>query len=241
MSTTLRAGWVFVLAAVLAVAALAQQPAPPTISEASAPLVGNDAVQKELKITATQKTAIQKAFDTYQKGIESLSKETPKNQQEADRLMQRAQTMRRTMSDSVMKALTAQQRTRLRQIGLQFYGIFASLSPDISQELKLTEAQRNRIRQAQEQFFNEAMKLQQQRQQQLQAIPLPKNREDQKEVEAYRKRVTESAERFAREDQKVLETSKKKYEAQAMAVLTAAQRTQWTAMLGARFNFPRPA
>ncbi|MFQ3676917.1 MAG: hypothetical protein SNJ74_03135 [Fimbriimonadaceae bacterium] len=239
MSTTLRAGWVFVLAAVLAVAALAQQPAPPTISEASAPLVGTDAVQKELKITAAQKAAIQKAFATYEKGIESLNKEAPKNQQEAERLMQRAMTMRRTMSDSVMKALNAQQRARLRQIGLQFYGIFASLSPDVSEQLKLTEAQRNRIRQAQEQFFKEAMKLQQQRQQQLQAIPLPKNRDDQKEVEAYRKRVTESAQRFAREDQRTLETSKKKYEAQALAALTPAQRAQWTGMLGPAFDFPR--
>lgn len=239
MRTTLRVGCALVFAAVLAGAARAQQPPPPTISEASAPLLGNSSVQKELNLTAAQKTAIQKAFETYEKGIQSLSKETPKSQQEADRLMQRAGTMRRTMSDSAIKVLTAPQRTRLRQIGLQFYGIFASLSPDVSKELKLTDDQRTRIRKAQELFFEEAVKLQQQRQQQLQAIAPPKNPNDPKEVEAYRKRITESAQRFAKEDQKTLETSKKKFEAQAMAVLTAAQKAQWTTLLGPRFNLPQ--
>lgn len=210
-----------------------------SFDEASVVLLRSEAVQKELGITSTQKAGIQAEMRRNSSAVRQIYSREPKSQAEVSALNGAIQREVTTFTARLLNSLTTPQKTRLRQLALQFFGPFAMLSPDIAKELGVTPAQTAKIRKVQEPLQKMARDLYMKRQTQIQGVPQPKNMDDLKAKADYQKRVQALAESFRRADQRALDSAKNRAEANALKALTPRQRTQWSALLGRKFTFPK--
>jgi Spy/CpxP family protein refolding chaperone len=150
-------------------------------------------LQKELKITTAQKTAIEKIMKEMQ--AQPRDKATRES-------MEKFQTR-------IMATLTATQKARLKQIQLQSRGGSALLDPEVQKQLAITAAQKTKLTALQEQI----------------------RKDSRAKMEAARKANKPM-------DMAAMQSQRKASDAKLMAVLSAAQKTKWTAMIGKPFAMP---
>lgn len=226
-------------AVLVAVGAMAQVPGGGNVTQASIGLLADATVRKELKLTKAQDTEVVNEFKRLNTTLQKMPQ--PKSASEARSAQEKARQMQMSLVTRLQSRLTAAQAKRLREIGLQFFGPFSMMSPEISKELGLSSAQSNKIKEAQNGLAEDARKLQASRQKEVQAIPQPKDRNDQKAVQAYVQKVQALLAKYGPTDQKKLISMKKAAENKALAVLSKAQRAKWNAMLGKKFVPPKKA
>ncbi len=111
-------------------------------------LIGNESVQKELKLDDTQ---TEKAKELATKNREKMTELREKLQGlEQDEQRTKRQEFNKEMNESTLKALgeflKPEQLTRLHQISHQVMGAMAFSDPDIAKKLGLTEAQKGEIK-----------------------------------------------------------------------------------------------
>lgn len=223
------------IAAILACALCFAQGPERTVMNASIVLLRQENVQKELKLTAQQKSAIQGGFKRLNDAFRAASQKRPKNQTEASKIRADLAKLESAFLKATLATLTDPQRTRLREVAFQFFGVFCIASPEIAKEIGLSEAQKNKITTAQKALIKTAQDLQKLRQDEVRRFPQPKDPNDRKAVDEYRKKIEAYAKSHAPGDKATMEAAKKRAEAQALAVLTPAQRTKWAAMQGKKF------
>jgi membrane-associated HD superfamily phosphohydrolase len=221
-----------VLALAVVSAALAQGGG--SIAQASIALLADPAVRKELKLTAAQSKQIEAEF----KRVNDAMKNTkpPKTAQEQQAIQKKVQSLQSSLVSRVQGKLTGTQKKRLRELGLQFFGPFAMLSPDIQKELGLNASQVAKIKSAQASMRNEMEALQKKRQSQVAAITKPKDPKDEKAMQAYAQKVQAMLAQHGPADQKSVQAMKKRAEDRVMAALSSAQKSKWKEMLGRIFK-----
>ncbi|MBX3119679.1 MAG: hypothetical protein KF784_11480 [Fimbriimonadaceae bacterium] len=221
----------------MAVFGFAQSPAErPSALEVAIPLLNAKAVQTELKLTPAQVKKIDSLRQSIQDLIMSMNKRSsPPSQSE----VQAADKKMGGLMGQVLAVLSKTQQTRLRQIFIQQYGIFAIVAKDVKGLVGISAAQESKIRKIQEDADKKSKDLFEQRQVQIRAIPQPKNPDSIKEREAYHKKIEEMARKFEAEDSKTRLAWKKAAEAAALAVLTADQKKKWQAAQGPKFDFSK--
>ncbi len=110
-------------------------------------LLGNESVQKELKLDATQ---VEKSKEVAEKAREKMTemRETLQGLDQEERRTKQAELMKE-MNELTLKAigafLKAEQVTRLKQISNQVRGLQAFSDPEIAKKLNLTDAQKTDI------------------------------------------------------------------------------------------------
>src|SRR5262249_28211676 len=107
-------------------------------------LIGNESVQKELKLDDTQVTKAKELADKNREKATAFREETKDLDQEERRT--KSAEMRKEMNESTLKAvgefLKPEQVTRLKQISYQTMGAMAFADPDIAKKLNITDAQK---------------------------------------------------------------------------------------------------
>ncbi len=208
----------------------------PTALQAAVSFLNFKAVQTDLKLTAAQI----KSIDSYRNQVTDLMKslqnsKTPPTKAQADA----AGTKVKGLVDKALNVLNANQQMRLRQLVMQRYGIFSIVAKDIKGLIGLSADQEKKVRSIQESADKKVADLVQQRQMQLRSIPQPKDPNNSAQAAAYQKKVRETAESFEKQDKKTIEGWQKSAEAQALAVLTPAQKTKWQQAQGPKFDFSK--
>ena len=111
-------------------------------------LIGNESVQKELKLDDTQ---VAKAKEVAEKNMEKMRAAREENQGlEREEMMKKMQELGKEMNASTKKAigefLKPEQLTRLDQISCQTRGVMAFADPEIAKKLNITDAQKGEIK-----------------------------------------------------------------------------------------------
>lgn len=118
-------------------------------------LLGRNDVQKDLKITAEQKAALEKAQADQrakmQARMEELRNGGGGGGGDFTAIREEFEKMAKEADDAAMKVLTKEQQTRLGQIQIQFDGMRVILKPEIQKELGMKADQKKRLDELQEQ------------------------------------------------------------------------------------------
>lgn len=208
----------------------------PSAIQAAVGMLNYKQIQAELKLTPAQVQKINSLRDQTRKVMQSLQQSsTPPTKAQADS----AGAKVRSLVDQAIAVLNTTQQTRLRQLAIQQFGIFAVVAKDVKGLVGITPDQEKRIRKVRDDADKKVSDLVQQRQLQLRSIPQPKNPNNKAEVEAYQKKVAQTAQSFESADKVTIGKWQKEAEAQALAVLTAAQKTKWQQVQGPKFDFSK--
>jgi Spy/CpxP family protein refolding chaperone len=111
-------------------------------------LIGNESVQKELKLDDTQVTKAKELADKNREKMMAAREETKDLDQEERRT--KMTELNKEISDSTLKAIgeffKPEQVARLKQISYQTRGAMAFSDPEIAKKLNITDAQKDEIK-----------------------------------------------------------------------------------------------
>ncbi len=167
-------------------------------------------VQKELNITEQQTQQLQQLLQQQREQMQALMPQlrdaTPEQRQ---KMMEQ---ISQKWDEALGKVLQPAQKSRLRELELQWQGSMALSRPDVAKELKLTEQQQKKIQDIRTQYWQKQMQLFQQR-----------------DPNADMQALMQQGQQLRQQMDKEI-----------LAVLTAEQQEQWKKMQGKPFQFPRP-
>ena len=110
-------------------------------------LIGNESVQKELKLDDSQVTKAKELSDKNREKMMAAREETKDLDREEQ--MKKFQEMNKEMNESTLKALgeffKPEQVARLKQISYQTRGAMAFSDPEIAKKLNITDSQKTDI------------------------------------------------------------------------------------------------
>lgn len=208
----------------------------PTMPMASAMLLGSQTVQKELKFSATQTKTIQDAFGAYADTAQRLVAAYKKDRAHKSKYNEPLKAAQKKLITTCLTSLSASQTKRLVEIGLQHHGIFSVTQPDIAKLLGLSGAQSTQAKKNYMTYWTTMDTVSKARAAQIRDVPQPKNVNDKKAVEAYKKKVQELA-RLSRDvDNKKVLAVQKDMETKTRALLSKAQLAKFEAMKGRPFK-----
>jgi Spy/CpxP family protein refolding chaperone len=199
-------------------------------------LITSQKVQKEIKLTPSQKSSITAEFKDYLAQAKNLLKDV-KSEEEQKRKVKQIRTIQDGVSRRVLAMLQPSQTLRFRQIILQSNGIWSVLVPEITRTLKLTPSQVKKIGALEKGLQKSMMSLESKRQKQIGQIPQPKDPKDKAVVDAYKKKVVAEVKKFRAGDKRTLLAADKVAQAKALNVLSPSQQKSWKAMLGPKVSF----
>lgn len=185
-------------------------------------LLTNEALQTELKITDDQKSSL--------KGVMEKSAEIAKMRAEAfsggqfDRtkmqeIQKEATALATEAKETVEKALTADQKKRIKQIDVQRMGMGAFANEDVVKELKITDEQKEKVKAVTDEYNKESRDLR--TEYGLGGRPMGGQRPDADKMAEY----TKKAEALTAETMEKL-----------MKEMTAEQQKMWKDMTGEPFD-----
>jgi hypothetical protein len=108
-------------------------------------LIGNEPVQEELKLTDQQKKLIQELLADYREKSQAIFQSAAQDRQERQKRFEELRTLNQKTRQAMEDILEPAQNSRLKQIGLQFRGVFAFLDEEVVSKLELTQEQRDKI------------------------------------------------------------------------------------------------
>jgi Spy/CpxP family protein refolding chaperone len=170
--------------------------------------------EKELNITADQKTKLQEMTENIQANMREKFQSMREELQDAspEERTEKMQALQRELSVSVNKdlkeILNADQLKRFQQINLQAQGFMAFNNPELQEKLKFTAEQKSQLKEVTEEF---------------QTAQRDAFQQMQDDREAGRAAMTKASE-AARE--------------KAMKMLTSEQKAAWEEMTGKPFKMP---
>jgi len=111
-------------------------------------LIGNESVQKELKLDDTQVTKAKELADKNREKFTAAREETKDLDQEERQ--KKTTALMKEVNESTLKAvgefLKPEQVTRLHQISYQTRGVMAFADPEVAKKLNITDAQKEEIK-----------------------------------------------------------------------------------------------
>lgn len=204
-----------------------------TMVEASVMLIGDQVIQKDLKLTPAQEKSIRDAFSKYADVATELVRKYTKDRANKPKYNSMLHAEQRTLISKCLSILSTGQEKRLKEIGIQHHGIFSAGNPDVARELGLSAAQIKQINGYRKQYVDTMNSVSQRRAKEIRAVPQPKNVKDEKQVAAYRKKLQEVANKTRDQDIKIIENKKVAMEKLAEKVLASKQRAHFERLKGA--------
>lgn len=201
---------------------------------ASIILLQDPKVQTELKVTKAQRdkmnvhaASFQKAAKAYAEKLQKQGKNAKPNPAEENKIMG-------SLKSNVLGTLNATQIKRLREISLQVLGVGALGDDLVANRVGLSAAQKTTVRKHLSDGLQRANTIQQKTDAEARkGIKEPKNEAEAKKAqETYTKRM----QTLGPPAQKQLNVIRTEVEKKVLAVLTPAQRTSWTGLLGKIFR-----
>ncbi len=195
-------------------------------------------MQTELGVTKAQRDKMNKYADAHSKALAAYEAEVKKNKTDAQKAMAspKFQKIFTDLKNGVMGQLSATQLRRLREITLQRAGIVAIAQDLIAKRVGLNDAQLKQYRTTFETEFKKAEKLKADK---VQAVlkpyegRKPKNEAEAKALNAEVQKKLEAAQKALAPQ---LTQMAKATETKLLAVLSAAQKAKWKALLGKPFT-----
>lgn len=223
------------MAPVLAIAVLASaanaQFKRPTIAQAAAFLLGNKEVQTDLGLNKQQISTITAAFNKYADEASVVTTKFRKDKKNYDKYNKELHGYQQVFIDRSLGVLTALQKSRLRQIGVQHYGPFTLKIPDVAKELKLTAAQSSMIKNEIAAFEKLREQVEASQRAAVKAIPQPKQT-DKKAVDAYKAKVQALMKSRSSKDRDKILAAKTKAENKILASLSKSQKAAYEKLKG---------
>lgn len=202
-----------------------------TLMQASTALLTQRSVQMHLKVTKQQQELLQSVFKWFAQEAQRIGKAS-KTREAA---LAQISKVRLDASQRALNALSSAQKARLRQLGLQAYGPFALMAPDMAPIVKLTAAQKSKLKAIEKTALQKAQAIFRERSDAARAIPRPKDQSNQALMQEYMKQVQKVMLARNASDQRRARAVRDSADKQALAVLTPAQRAQWKALQGKVF------
>lgn len=205
---------------------------------ASIVLLQNQQVQKELKITETQRTKMNtfaEAFNKEQKAyIEKLEKASNGGKTQPKRDTAKEMAMVNSLKTKVLSLLTEKQVVRLRQISLQAIGVAALADDTVAKRIGLNKTQIDKIRSIVQKGLDEGQKISDGAMAEAQkGIKKPTNEAEQKKASA---EFDKKWKVYGPPAQKKLNAVRTRTISDVMTVLTSGQKATWTSLTGPIFK-----
>jgi hypothetical protein len=181
---------------------------------------------KELGITDSQRSQIEKAMRSYSGDQQALSKRAT-SEEAFDKLDAE-------YAEKILGFLTPAQKSRLKQIALQEEGPVAIARTEIAQELGLSAEQRSKIVALATSSKQKQEDLDTKIGEKLASIPAPTAR-TKAAIMAYENKKNAAYASFD-DEQKKLDAVTADNDSKIIATLTAAQKAKWLQMLGKKFS-----
>lgn len=203
-----------------------------TMVEASVMLIGDQVIQKDIKLSAAQEKSIREAFTKYADVATELVRKYNKDRSNKPKYNAMLHAEQRVLISRCIAILNPAQEARLKEIGIQHHGIFSAGNPDVAKELGLSDSQVKQINGYRKQYVDTMNSVSQRRAKEIRAVPQPKNVKDEKQVAAYRKKLQEVANRTRDRDIKIIDDKRIAMEKLAEKVLTAKQKANFERLKG---------
>lgn len=142
MQRCLKLALVAIVSALVASPALAQQRGMGMGQMSSSMLLGQESVQKELKLTDEQ---IKKAESVREKTMAMMQEIRQNAQGDREQMAKKMLELNQQTDKSVAEFLKPEQVKRLKQITLQQTGVRAVANPEVAAALKVTDEQKQKI------------------------------------------------------------------------------------------------
>lgn len=210
----------------------------PTVMERSLVLLRTKPIQTEVRVSPAQIKLIESAYRQYQNSVKAAfeKNKATKNEAAVRAVEQREQA---TFVKVCLSTLGDPQKTRLKQLWLQYVGPFVLKLSEVAQELGLTADQKKRLDAVWKSFADKGEAVTKLRVEQVRKIPQPKDPNDKAAVDAYQKKVQAFMKAHQAEDQAAFKKAKDQAEAKIVQLLNAGQKAKWSAMQGKKFAFPK--
>lgn len=205
---------------------------------ASIVLLQNQAVQKDMKLTESQRTKMNvfaEKFNNTQKAyLEELKKQSNGGKTQPKRDQNREMKMVSDLKTQVLNILTDNQIVRLRQISLQAIGVAALADDTVAKRVGLNTTQITKVRSIVQKGLADGQKVNDDAVNQAKkGIKEPKTEAEQKKAqEAFQK----NWKNIGPGAQKKLDFIRNKSIADVLAVLTPGQKTVWKGLIGPEFK-----
>lgn len=200
-------------------------------------------IQKELGVTEAQRAKMNVAAGIYTKEMQTLNadmqKAAAKTGKPPANAKSRADASLEKLNKSVLAQLSATQLKRLREISLQAGGGAALGDDAVAKRVGLSADQVKKIRSIYQSALKAAADLQEREMDA--ALKDIKNKKPKDDAEA-KKLIQEAQRRADAVRQKLVEPTNRirlQAETKCNALLTAAQKSTWSALMGKRYDLPK--
>ncbi len=200
-------------------------------------------IQKEIGVTEAQRAKMNAAAAVYTKEMTALSAEVQKaaaqNHKPPANAKSRADAALAKLNRAVLAQLSATQLKRLREISLQAAGGAAMGDDVVAKRVGLDASQVKKIRAIYDAALKAAAALEQKEMDA--ALKDIKDKKPKDDAEA-KKLIAEAQKRAAAVRQRLAAPTNKlrvDAEVKSMALLSTAQKSAWSALLGKRYDLPK--
>lgn len=194
-------------------------------------------VQTELKVTAAQRTSLNKHADWFNaesRKVQEAARKSPEDRKIPERLT----ALLGQMKDRVFKVLTATQLRRLRELSLQSAGPAAILDDRVAQRIGVSKSQLDRMRKTYSDNSQKAAQLQERTFRPIMEKydkQKPKNDAERKKLAGeMEKEMRAAGQKINPQVMQLAESTRKSID----GMLTAAQKTAFRGLLGKAWNPP---
>lgn len=186
--------------------------------------------QKEIKLTESQKKSFLQIGRQTEEALSKLKPPASGSDPSSPTYMRKVREAITAAANKFLKSLTPTQAQRLKQLTLQALGPSMALRlTTVAIELQLTTAQRAKVKAQRATFVTESAKLNKEFSDSLSKLmPAPNKKLSEAEAKKRQAAVKKAMQQLT--DRMTQRTAK--LNADALSVLTPAQRTQWGSMLG---------
>lgn len=189
-------------------------------------------MQRELKVSPAQLKMIQKHFGEYANVAMDLQTRYRKDRANKEKYNTPLKAAQKKLIAACLKLLSAPQKARLMECGIQKYGIFSLISPDVARAIALTPEQSKMAKKYYLTSYNTMDTLSKETASRVRAIPQPKDPNDKKQMEAYKAKVNQVANAGRDSDVPKMQAVQAAMEKKTLALLTKAQLTAFEKLKG---------
>ncbi|MCW5937869.1 MAG: hypothetical protein KIT11_11260 [Fimbriimonadaceae bacterium] len=205
---------------------------------ASVELLQSKAIQSELKVSDSQRAALNKHADWYNKQtadiIKSLGQRPSETAQKgaADRIG----GLQKQLKERVLNELSKWQMSRLREISLQQLGVLAVMDTQISKKIGVSDSQLEKIRAFWNKTGTSVAEIERKARQPIWDKYKDKKPKDEAEAKKLQESFSSEMEAASRTVAPDLAKHKKAFEDYVDGVLSSAQKEKWKALKGTPFK-----
>lgn len=195
-----------------------------------------ESVKKEIGLTTAQRAAMNKHAAPFNEMGKKMQDKLAKGQKPTEAEQRKISDLREQLRNKVLGELTPAQLKRLREITLQEAGLMALASDEIVAKLGMSKDQAGKVRSSIRSGMERSAKIMTEAQKRLENEFKSKKPKTKAEEEKLSKQFQARLDEEMRKAKPQVERIAKETETKTMALLSAQQRSTWTALKGKAFK-----